>query len=84
MPAPEILVVPAQARGQRLDRWLAALPEAATRSQIARAIEAGRITIGGKTAKASHKLRGGERVRIEHEPVQAATHVKPEAIALNT
>jgi 23S rRNA pseudouridine1911/1915/1917 synthase len=77
------LAVPAAARGERLDRWLASRPDAPTRSQIARAIDAGLVTVDGAVAKASHKLRGGERVCIEAGEAPAAAHVGAEAIDLD-
>ncbi len=56
--------VPAESAGERIDRWLAAQPDAGTRSQIERAIEAGRVLVDGRRVKPSRKLRGGERVSI--------------------
>jgi 23S rRNA pseudouridine1911/1915/1917 synthase len=77
------VVVPASARGQRLDRWLASLPGAATRSQIAHAIDAGRVTIDGSPARASRKLRGGERVLVEPAVAAKSASLAAEAIDLD-
>jgi 23S rRNA pseudouridine1911/1915/1917 synthase len=83
LPAAESLVVPAEARGQRLDRWLAALPDAPTRSQVALAIAAGHVTLDGAAAKASYRLRGGEAVRIEMPEKRAPVGIVAQAIALD-
>jgi 23S rRNA pseudouridine1911/1915/1917 synthase len=82
LPASEDVVVPPSARGERLDRWLAGLPGAATRSQIAHAIAAGAVTVDGKTAKGSRKLSGGERVRIAEHASAPPAGVWPEEIPL--
>ena len=74
--------MPAEARGQRLDRWLAARPEADTRSQLAQAIAHGRVRVDGATAKASLKLRGGERIELAPAPAVAPTDIVPEPIDL--
>ena len=60
-----ILEVPLEARGERLDRWLAgALPER-SRSWVTRAVESGRVTVAGEPAtKAGQVLRGGETIAI--------------------
>src|SRR5688500_7416215 len=80
-PAAE-LVVPGDARGQRIDRWLAALPDADTRSQVAHAIADGRVRVDGQVVKASFKLRGGERVEVTKAPRTPATEIAPESIDL--
>ena len=76
-------MAPSSARGQRLDRWLASQPDAPTRSQIAQAIEAGRVTMDGETAKASRKLRGGERITVEAPSAAPAAAVSAERIDLD-
>jgi 23S rRNA pseudouridine1911/1915/1917 synthase len=70
------------APGERLDRALAtALPEL-SRAQIQRLIKEGQITMGGKATKASHRLEGGEQLRVRlPEPVETA--LVPEAIPLD-
>jgi 23S rRNA pseudouridine1911/1915/1917 synthase len=70
------------APGERLDRALAtALPQL-SRAQIQRLIKEGQITMGGKATKASHRLEGGEQLRVRlPEPVETA--LIPEAIPLD-
>jgi len=79
----QAFIVEEAAAGQRLDRWLASLPGAPTRSQIAAAIAEGLVTIDERPAKAGHRLRAGERVvfrpRVRDEP----TRVAPEEIPLD-
>jgi 23S rRNA pseudouridine1911/1915/1917 synthase len=50
--------------GQRLDAFLAAKLPQYSRVHLRRAIDAGGATIDGARAKASHRLRDGERVRF--------------------
>ena len=76
------LVVDESAAGQRLDRYLAAqLPEL-SRARIQELIEAGFVLLYEHSTKASYKLRGGERIRVEAQPRPAA-HAEPEAIPLD-
>nr|WP_177221306.1 RluA family pseudouridine synthase [Moorella thermoacetica] len=77
------VVVPPEARGRRIDAWLAGeLPEV-SRSRIQQLLEAGEITLAlpGRL-KANYRLRGGERVRVRlPEPTLLAA--RPEAIPLD-
>ena len=62
------LTVDPGAAGTRLDRWLSArLPEL-SRARLQVLIAAGRVRVGGRAVKASHRLRGGERVEVEVPP----------------
>lgn len=57
--------VPAAAAGERLDKHLAsALPDL-SRSHLARLVSEGHVLLDGATAKASTRLRGGERISVE-------------------
>ena len=70
------------AKGKRLDAYLAkALPEI-SRARVQLLIEGGQVRVGGKLAKASLKLEGGERVEIEGEPQPAPLRAEPENIPL--
>lgn len=70
------------AKGMRLDAYLAkALPEI-SRARVALLIENGQVTLDGKTAKASHKLKGGEIVEIEGDPRPAPMNATAEEIPL--
>lgn len=57
------LLVPADAAGERLDRWLADSGAFGSRSQAGRAISEGRLRVDGEPPpKPGLKLRGGERI----------------------
>jgi len=56
------LRVPAEAAGQRLDRYLA--EHAGSRAQAARWISLGAVTVDGRPAQKSHVLAGGEQLAI--------------------
>jgi 23S rRNA pseudouridine1911/1915/1917 synthase len=59
---------PAEARGQRLDQFLAAQLEGVSRSRVQMLMDQGDVLVNGKQEKASLKLRGGERIDITGEP----------------
>ena len=69
---PIFLVVPPEARGCRLDRFLvsalATLDDAPSRGELQRWIERERVTVDGRPRKASDKLREGARVMVAPEP----------------
>ncbi|HYB99247.1 MAG TPA: RluA family pseudouridine synthase [Candidatus Limnocylindrales bacterium] len=58
--------------GARLDVWLAAQPDAPTRSQIKLACEQGRLRIGDRPVRPSMRLRGGETVVLVGSPAEDA------------
>ena len=60
--------VTAEARGQRLDQFLAAQLEGVSRSRVQMLMDQGDVLVNGKQEKASLKLRGGERIDITGEP----------------
>ncbi len=75
------LVVPKEARGSRLDVWLASVVEGSSRSQIQKLFEQKLIVVTGGTSRAGYQLQGGESVSMEvpeAEPMEA----KPEDIPL--
>ena len=59
------LTVPAEAAGQRLDRYLAESVEGMTRSAADRLLEEGRVTLDGRAAGKNHRLRGGEALAVD-------------------
>ena len=67
--------------GTRLDRWLAAAVPEQSRAKIQALIDAGHVRVDGTAAKASHRLRAGERVQIAIPPPPPET-LEPEPIAL--
>ncbi len=62
------LTVPGEARGERLDRFLAAQGLPVSRSRLQKLIREGSVTVEGRTVVPSLRLRGGERVRVEVRP----------------
>ena len=74
--------VPAEEAGARLDAFLAARVEGVSRSTLKRAIEDGDVLVGGRAAKPSLKLKGGERVELEL-PAPPPSEVEPEDIPLD-
>ena len=67
--------------GARLDRWLATAVPELSRAKLQALIEAGHVRVDGAPAKASHRLRGGERIALEM-PAPPAETLEPEPIAL--
>jgi 23S rRNA pseudouridine1911/1915/1917 synthase len=69
---PIMLVVPREAEGSRLDRFLAstlsAMDGGPSRTELQRWIEHGGVKVDGVVKKASEKLREGARIAVEPEP----------------
>ncbi len=76
------LPVPAPSIGERLDRFLAAAQTDLSRSRLQSLIRGGRVRVNGAPARASQRLRHGDRVEVEL-PAARATRLVPEAIALS-
>lgn len=68
MTSHEVYEVVAGAEAGRLDRYLAGLGLPVSRARVQKLIQEGRVTVAGRTARASLKLRGGERIRLEIAP----------------
>ena len=80
--APVTLEVPFGDRGTRLDSWLTAHVDGASRSRLASLIDEGHVLVDDvAVGKASFKLRGGERV-ILHEPAPVPTTLVPQDVPL--
>src|SRR5262245_39245483 len=78
-----IIVVPPEASGVRLDRYLTSQLGDRSRSQIQRLISEGRILIVGSRVKPNHALRIGERVAIEiPEPADSEVTAEPLPLAI--
>lgn len=69
---PILLVVPREAEGSRLDRFLAstlsAMDGGPSRTELQRWIEHGGVKVDGVVKKASEKLREGAKIAVEPEP----------------
>jgi 23S rRNA pseudouridine1911/1915/1917 synthase len=59
------LSVPSPRAGERLDRFLAAAQTDLSRSRLQGLIRSGRVSVNGRVARASQKVRGGDQVRVE-------------------
>jgi 23S rRNA pseudouridine1911/1915/1917 synthase len=75
--------VPAEAKGQRLDQFLAAALEGVSRSRVQLLMEQGDVLVNGLREKASLKLRGDERIDITGEPRPAPLKAMAEDISLD-
>ncbi len=68
--------------GERLDKYLAAQFADISRAQIQTLIRAGQVTVNGVAAKASLRLEGGERIRVQVPVGEESAAPEPEAIPL--
>ena len=83
-PEAETLVfdVGAEDAGARLDAFLAARVEGVSRSTLKRVIDDGEVLVGGRAAKPSLKLKGGEHVEVEL-PAPPPSEIEPEELPLD-
>src|SRR5215470_16828458 len=77
----ELLTSPADS-GTRLDRFVAGHCPGISRSRVQELIESGLVLVNGQAAKASQKLKGGERLTVQPEP-RAPLKAEAEEIPLN-
>jgi len=75
--------VPPEARGRRLDAWLAAELQEVSRSRIQQLLAENKINLNNiDNPKANYRLKGGERIRVLlPEPV--SLEAKPEPIPID-
>lgn len=76
-----IKVIPDSAN-QRIDKFLSSYDSTLSRSFIQRLIDNGSVTVNGKFAKSSYKLKEGDEIKIEIPELEPST-VKPEPIPLD-
>jgi 23S rRNA pseudouridine1911/1915/1917 synthase len=72
--------VPDEAAGERLDRFLASLPQVGSRGVAERVLATG-VLVDGEARAKSHRLAGGEEVEFE-APEVAASVLAPEQMDL--
>jgi 23S rRNA pseudouridine1911/1915/1917 synthase len=72
--------VPELAAGERLDRFLASLPEVGSRGAAERVLAAG-VLVDGRSLAKSHRLSGGEEVEFER-PERPSGELVPEEMEL--
>jgi 23S rRNA pseudouridine1911/1915/1917 synthase len=73
--------VPDEAAGERLDRFLASLPEVGSRGVAERLLETGTVLVDGRPLDKSRRLSGGEELEFE-PPEPEVTTLEPERIDL--
>lgn len=77
----QTLIVPDEANGERLDRWLAAQLTGRSRSEIQRWIDEGRVRVDDKPGKSGRRLERNQRVTVDVPPIVEA-ELEAEAIPL--
>ncbi|MFN8186812.1 MAG: RluA family pseudouridine synthase [Gaiellales bacterium] len=75
------LAVPAEAAGERLDRFLAAAGLAGSRAEAGRLLERGRVHVDGRPRPKSFRLEGGEVVSVERVAAEPVA-LEPEQLEL--
>jgi 23S rRNA pseudouridine1911/1915/1917 synthase len=75
------LRVPESAAGERLDRFLAALPEIGSRAVAERLVLEGAVLVDGSARSKSTRLAGGEELEFE-APGPVTSTLEPEAMEL--
>ena len=67
----------------RLDKFLTARIENASRNKVQQAIESGRVLVNGKKIQANHKIKPGEEVVVYSDREVHSEEIVPENIPLN-
>lgn len=80
---PLTITVSAEHSGQRLDQYLAAKLPDVSRSRIQHLIEKGAVLVEDAAAKASLRLRGGERITVTGPPQAPPLRAMAEEIPLD-
>lgn len=78
----DVLLIDEEARGKRLDVFLADREKELSRSHIQKLIEGGAVLVNGRAVKANYKLRTGDSVEI-HVLEAQEWKILPEAIPLD-
>ncbi len=81
-PAALSVVVPPDAAGMRLDRFLATIAALGTRTRAKQLIDDGLVLVDGSSRKSAHAVRAGERIAITLPPPEPSTLV-PEALPVS-
>ncbi|HEY1270802.1 MAG TPA: RluA family pseudouridine synthase [Terriglobales bacterium] len=80
---PAAFVVDSENAGKRLDQFLVARLKGASRARVQQVIAEGKVSVNGNPAKASLKLRGGERVQVLGPVQTPQLRAVPEDIPLD-
>src|SRR5687767_865480 len=62
----------------RLDKFLVARIEGASRNKVQQSIESGRVTVNGKTVQANHKIKPGEEIVVYSDKEMQGEEIIPE------
>ncbi|MBI5750319.1 MAG: RluA family pseudouridine synthase [Nitrospinae bacterium] len=76
------MYIASDSANQRIDKFLSSYDSTLSRSFIQRLIDNGSVTVNGKFAKSSYKLKGGDEIKMEIPELEPST-VKPEPIPLD-
>jgi len=78
-----VLVVPPEAAGERLDRFVAALDGVGSRAAAERLLAEGHVLVDGEAPRAkSHRLEGGEELRVALQAPRESTLVPDDTVPL--
>jgi 23S rRNA pseudouridine1911/1915/1917 synthase len=76
------LRVPPERAGERLDRFVAELPEIGSRAVAERLIRDGAVLVDGRARAKSHRLEGGEELELD-APAPQPSGLQPEPMDLD-
>ena len=74
--------MPPEAAGERLDRFVAALDGVGSRAAAERIVTEGHVLVDGEARAKSHRLEGGEELRVTLPPARERTLVPDEDVPL--
>jgi 23S rRNA pseudouridine1911/1915/1917 synthase len=78
------LRVPDDAAGERVDRYVASLPEVGSRAEAERLLSAGAVLLDGDAPPKSRRLSGGEELAVElREPTEPAPAADPPPLRID-
>lgn len=77
------LVVDKGQEPMRLDKFLTARIEGASRNKVQQAIESGRVLVNNKKVQANHKIKPGEEIVVYSDREVQSEEIIPEDIPLN-
>ena len=77
------LVVDKGQEPMRIDKFLVARIEHASRNKVQQAIESGRVLINGKQVSSNHKIKPGEEIIVYSDKEVQGEEIIPEKMPLN-
>lgn len=77
------LVIDKGQEPMRLDKFLVARIEGASRNKVQQSIEMGRVLVNGKTVQPNHKIRPGEEILMFSDKEAHGEEIIPEEMPLN-